>query len=125
LGSIVAANVLRAAPFAVFLPATSPPSVRVVRVAGIPVPSNPTGRFQIPADVTIEETGNIIFDIEARNIPPTTVVRLHLFSDNGPDQTVESTPLSEANNEGVSTATAEATLPTGFTQGLVRATWTP
>jgi hypothetical protein len=112
----------RATPYAVFLPSTPPPSLRVTSVAGIPVAANPTGSFTMP-DVTINSAVAVPVVIEAHNIPPGTIVQLHLFSDNGPDQIIDSPPL--AGTLATSAATASAVLPPGFSHGFVRATWSP
>jgi len=119
-------GVFIASPFAVFPnPAPSPtPSVRVVSVAGMPVPPSPTGSLTMP-DITISELTSVPLEIEARNIPPGTVVQLHIFSEanNGTGQVVNTTPLGGTMQ--LSTATATYTFPAGFSQGYVRATWTP
>jgi hypothetical protein len=114
-----AANVTTASPSNVFLPAF--PTVRVVSVAGVPVNQSPTGSFQMP-DVSINSASPVTVVIEARNIPVGTVVKLHLFSENGADQFVDTTPL--AGTSQTSTATASVVFPTGFSRGFVRATWT-
>jgi hypothetical protein len=107
-------------PFALFLP-TITPSVRVVSVDGKSVPSNPTGSFTMP-DITINKSVAVLVNIAANNIPPGTVVKLYISSENASDQTVDSTPL--AGTPTTSTATASVTLPPGFSRGFVRATWT-
>jgi hypothetical protein len=109
-----------ATPFNSFVP-TSPPSVRVVSVAGVPVSSSPTGSFAIP-DVTINSAAPVSFAIQAQNIPIGTVVQLQIFSETGPDLTVAASPL--AGTLAASTATASVALPSGFSRGIVRAIWT-
>jgi hypothetical protein len=118
-GNIPPSNATLASPFNVFLPILQ--SVRVVSVDGVPVNQSPTGSFEMP-DVTINSAAAVTVVIEARNIPLGTVVKLHLFSENGADQFVDSTPL--AGTPGTSTASASVVLPTGFTRGFIRATWT-
>ncbi len=106
-----------------FLPTANsgPSSVRAVRVNGVPLPPNPTGSFVMP-DVTINQATAVTVAIEAHNIPPGTVVNLFVSSENGPNQTVPSTLAGTIN---LSTATASVVLPPGYSQGFVRATWTP
>jgi hypothetical protein len=111
----------RATPFAVFLPA-SQPSVRVVSIAGTNLPVVPTGSFATP-DVTINSASAVTLNIEARNIPVGTVIKLHMYSENNADQIVDSTPL--AGTFAQSIATASVTVPSGFSRMYVRATWTP
>jgi hypothetical protein len=112
-----------ASPFAVLLPPPTPvPSVRVVSVAGVPVPPSPTSSITMP-DVTINTPVAVPLAIEARNIPPGTVVELHIYSETGTGQVVNATPL--VGTLALSTATATFTFPSGFSQGFVRATWTP
>jgi len=92
----------------------------VTSVAGEPVPTNPTGSFELP-DVSIDEGSATIVEIEAHYIPPGTVVQIHLFSLEAPDQVVDSTPL--AGTLETSTATASVVFPPGFTRGYPRAVW--
>jgi hypothetical protein len=91
-------------------------------VAGVSVASDPTGSFTTP-DVTFNAATAVPVVIEAHNIPPDTVVRLHLFSENGVDQIVNAPPL--AGTLAASTTTALAVFPVGFSRGFVRATWSP
>jgi hypothetical protein len=118
-----AALVIFSSPFGVFLPSTPPPSLQVTGVGGVPVPSSPTGSFTIP-DVIVNSSSPLVFNIQASNIPVTTpvTVTLILLSENGPDQILTSTPLS--GTLASSTATASATLPSGYSRGYVKATWT-
>jgi hypothetical protein len=116
-------TVIVGSPYKVFLPnETNFPALRVVSVAGIPVPLYLSGSFTVP-DVTLNESTAVNFTIEARNIPLNTIVRLQLYSEGGPDQIIDSSPLS--GTPELSTATASAVLPPGFSRGFVRATWTP
>lgn len=117
----VTGNFSRASPFGLFLETTAP-SVRVVRVAGEAVPPVPAASFVMP-DVTIVDGGIVVFEIEAENVPLGTIVKLHLFSENDLDQTVDSTPL--AGTEELSTATASLEVPPGFSRSFVRVTFEP
>lgn len=110
-----------ATPGIVFLPASAP-SVRVVRVAGVDVPENPTGSFTMP-DVAVDNVAAVVVEIEAQNVPVGTVVQLSIFSETGPRQMVESTPLE--GTEALSNATAVVTLPHGFSRFSVQANWVP
>ncbi len=69
------------------------------------------GTFEMP-DVTIMDGAAVPVAIEAKNVPLGTVVKLHLFAENGPDQIVDSTPL--AGTVALSTATASITIPLGL-----------
>ncbi len=109
-----------ASPFALFLPTTPAPAVRVVNIDGQPVPANPTGSFTVP-DVAINKATAVTVQIAASNIPPGTVVKLYISSENAPDQTIDSLPL--AGTLATSTATASVVLPPGFSRGFVHATW--
>jgi len=51
------------------------------------------------------------------------VVQLYVFSENAPDQIVNSTPL--AGTFDLSTAIITTTVPTGFSRMYVRSDWTP
>lgn len=97
--------------------------VSVTDAAGThPVSSTPTGSFTIP-DVTINDASPVSVEIGARNIPLGTVVQLHLFSDTGATEVVDSTPLAGTLEQSM--ATVNVTIPSGFSRGFVRATWQP
>src|SRR5439155_6701700 len=103
-----------------FLPSVAASSLQVVSVDGNHVASDPTGSFTMP-DVTFNAATAVPVLIEADNVPLGTIVKLHLFSENGPDQILDSSPL--AGTPEVSHATAFAVIPPGFSHGFVRATW--
>jgi hypothetical protein len=113
---------IKATPFGLFLPTTPAPFIRAVSVAGIPVPPYPSASFEFP-DVTLDRVAAVTVVIESRYVPPGTVVRLHVYSENGPGQIIESTPL--AGTLAQSTATASVVLPPGFSRGYVEAKWMP
>ena len=115
-------RIVTLSPNVIFLPTQMISSVRVVSIDGVPVPPNPTGSFLVP-DTIINKGGPVNLAIQAKNIPLGTVVKLHIFSETGVDQDINSSPL--AGTLGNSTATAQATLPSGFSRCFVRATWTP
>lgn len=122
IGAINATGALyTATPYGLFLSAAGLPAVRVVSIGGNPVATYPTGTFAVP-DVTVNSSGPLAVAISAANVPVGTVVTLQIFSENGPDQTILSTPL--AGTLAVSTATASVTLPSGFSKGFVKATFT-
>jgi len=104
-------------PSQVFVPATPPPSLRVVSVAGIPVNASP---FIFPS-VTINSPAPVVVNIEARNIPPGTIPRLFIFSESGADQMMPASPL--VGMFAASTSTVSITLPTGVSRGFVKALW--
>jgi hypothetical protein len=116
----VSGTLYTATPFGLFISPTGIPAVTVVSVGGNPVAPNPTGTFVIP-DVTVNSGGPLSFVIQGANVPVGTVVTLTIFSENGPDQTIQSTPL--AGTLAASTATASATLPSGFSKGFVKASF--
>ena len=98
------------------------PTVRVVSVAGVAVPTDPTGSFTAP-DLAINSTAPVTMVIAASNIPPGAVVTLTLLNENTGAQTVTSTAL--VGTLANSAATASATFSVGVTQVLVRSTFTP
>jgi hypothetical protein len=110
-----------ATPFGLFVTSTGIPSISVATVGGVAVPTNPTGTFTIP-DVTVNSNAPLTFAIKAANVPVGTVATVTIFSENGPDQTIQSTALAGA--LASSTATAAATLPSGFSKGFVKVTYT-
>ena len=113
---------VRATPFNRNLAPANLPSLRVVSVDGAPVPTDSSGSFTVP-DVTINKGTAVTVAVEARNIPVGTIVKLHLLSEGGSDQIVNTSPL--AGTAAQSTATASVVFPPGFSRGFVRAVWTP
>lgn len=111
----------RATPNGLYLTPLLNPSLRVVSVGGVPVATSPTGTFTVP-DVTVNSSAPLPVAIEASNVPIGTIVTLTIFTENAPDQIIQSTPL--AGSVALSTASAAVTLPTGFSKGFLRATFT-
>jgi hypothetical protein len=111
----------RGTPYNVPLPAGMP-SVRVTSIAGIAIAPSPTGETAAP-DATINQSGPVAVTIEAKNIPPGTVVQLRILSEAVQYFVVNAAPLQGTLE--FSTATASVTFPPGFSRGLVRATWNP
>ncbi|MGH8551230.1 MAG: hypothetical protein ACRERU_22005 [Methylococcales bacterium] len=109
------------APSNLFLP-TQQPSLAAISVDGSPVAVSPNGNFNFP-DTTINNASPVKVDIAAKFIPLGTIVKLYVYSENGPDQTINSSPLT--GTLAASTATATVTLPPGFSRGFLRAVWTP
>ena len=107
-------------PFNVFVNPVAP-SVRVTSVDGVSVAVTPMGSFQMP-DVTINNTGPVTVLLQANQIPVGTVINLQFYPQSGPFISVNSTPL--AGSLASSTATATVTLPSGFSRGLVVASFT-
>ncbi len=107
------------APKPVFYP-ESAPRVKLVRVDGIDVAVDPTGSFVMP-DVVINNAEEVTLEIEASNIPAGTVIELRLNGNEGEFQTLMSTPL--AGTIESSTATAAATIPSGFSTFFLTASW--
>ena len=104
------------------LPSGPPPSIRVIDVAGVALPTSPGGTFTVP-DATINQDTPAAINIQATNIPVGTVLTLHISSESGPDFTVLTTALT--GTLASSTASASATFPTGFSRGYIRGTWVP
>ncbi len=111
---------IRVSPFALFLPPNLP-RIRVVSADGQPVKADPTGSFSFP-DVAINKATAVPVVIEAQNIPAGTVAQLFIFSENGSDQIVNSSPLVTTTAPSLR-ATATVLLPPGFSRGFVRAKW--
>jgi hypothetical protein len=96
------------------------PSVRVVSVAGVPVPLVPSGSFAMP-DVTINQAMAVPLALEATNVPPGIVIQVYLISGSAPDQVVNSSPLTGTFQR--SSATASVKIPLGFSRGYVHVIW--
>jgi hypothetical protein len=105
---------------------TPPSSIRVTAIDGVPVPANLSGSFVL-ADVTISRNSPVNVDIQARGIPPGTVVTLQVYPQTPTDVLTINLPTAQATLIGTvesSTATATFTFPYGFSRGFVRASWT-
>lgn len=118
-GSFNATPFSRSTPFKLFVPINPPSSLRVSSIAGISINANP---FTFP-DVNINTSSPVTVQVEGRFIPIGTVVKLYVFSETGPDQTIDTTPLQGSFQQ--STASASVSLPPGGSRGFVRATWQP
>ena len=110
-----------ATPFKLFVTPSGIPALSAVSVGGVPVATSPTGTFTMP-DVTVNSAGPIDVAITAANVPIGTVVTLVTFSENGPDQTILSTPLVGTLASSTATATIPSLAP-GFSKGFVKATF--
>lgn len=111
----------RGTPYNVPLP-EGMPSVRVTSIAGTAIPLSPTGEAATP-DVTFDQAGPVAVTVEARNIPPGTVVQIRVQSEAAPEIVVNAPALQ--GTQQFSTTTANVTFPPGFSRGFVRATWSP
>ena len=72
-------------------------------------------------DFTIKQSSPVTVILEARFIPPGTVIDLEFFTKAGPPLMVATTPLQGTFE--LSRATAAVTFPTGSSRGQVKATW--
>jgi hypothetical protein len=99
-------------PFGLFLPPSPQGSVRVVSVGNTAVRSQ---------EFKISQAAPVSVVIEARYIPPGTVVQLEFFPENGPSRVVETTPLEGTFQ--LSRATASITISGRSSSVQVRAVW--
>ncbi len=114
-------RVVPLSPNAVIAP-TPIPTVRVISIGGQAVPSVPTGDL-VPPDVTIDTDMLVELIVEVENVAVTGNLVLRISQDTGPDQTVSASYLS--GDETMSTWSASAFFPHGFSRVLARATWSP
>jgi hypothetical protein len=106
-------------PFGLFLPPNPPPSVRVVSINGLP-PRHNDRAANVPA-LSINQATPVTLAIEARFLPPGTIIELALFSEDGSRQTVKTTPLQGTLD--LSVAEASVVFPTGLSHCYVKASW--
>jgi hypothetical protein len=116
--SIVTANWTKTVPYALNLPATPTPSIKVTTINGQPINSNP---FTFP-DTTINTTSPVPITIQAQYVPVGTIAKIYIFSEAGPDQVINIGPLTGP-DQTLTTATANITYPPGGSRGFVKATW--
>jgi hypothetical protein len=107
-------------PFKLFLPPDSPPSIRVVAIDGSAFSSNATEPSGLPKTI-MSHTKAVVLTLEARRVKPGTVIKVHLYSTDGDDRTVESTPL--VGTLELSRATATMAIPRGFSHLAFDANW--
>jgi hypothetical protein len=108
-----------AAPVNTFLPTTGPPSITIASINGINISQPPTGNLATP-DAIINTSAPVQMTIQAKFIPPGTIITLHVFSDNNTDQAVQTTPLAGTLQSSTATANVH---PSGFSLQFVKATW--
>jgi hypothetical protein len=111
----------RGVPSSIFLPEI-PLSLRVASIASAPAPATPGGAFTSP-DVTINSASAVDVTIEAKGIPPGTVVTLVVLPETGIDVVTDSPPLTGTLQQ--SSTTVSVTVPPGYSRMYVRAKWTP
>jgi hypothetical protein len=99
-------------PFGLFLPPDPAPSVRVVSIDGV-APKN--------SEFSVNRASAVTVVVEARHVPPGTVVELQFVSENNAAQTVSTTPL--VGTLDLSRAIARVTFARGPSHGLVKAVW--
>jgi hypothetical protein len=116
----ISGNYTTGSPVNSYVPTGVPGSVQVTSIAGVPLPPNPTGSFDVP-DTVINNGGPVTIQITAHGVPVGTVANVYLLSLEGSDQTIAASPL--VGTQQTSTATATATFPSGLSRGYVRAKW--
>jgi hypothetical protein len=130
--NIVRGNFTYGSPLSSFVPSTPPPTLQVLSVDGQTVATEPTGSFDL-ADVTINNSAAVEIRIQARNVPVVsgsnntpTVPTLFLSSLEGRDLVLDASKGMTAlsGDFASSIATVSAVLPSGFSRGYVRASWT-
>jgi hypothetical protein len=110
----------QAAPGALFIP-NQAVSIQVLSVGGIPLPGEPSGTFTSP-DVVINTGSPVPVAIQTSGIPPGTVLTLHIYSEDGTTQTVQTNALQGTLQSA--TATANVTFPPDLSLGYLSASWT-
>ena len=105
-------------PFKVLTPVTQgQPAIKVSTISGVAINANP---FSFP-DITINSSSPVTVNVAAQNIPVGTVPKILIYSEFGPDQTVNCSALQGTLQ--ASTCSASITFPTGGTRGFVKANW--
>jgi hypothetical protein len=103
-------------PFALNLPTTPPPVIKVTSINGIAINANP---FSFP-DATINSPTPVPVVINATNMPANASVTMYLLSDTQANQAI---PITLQGTSASSTATVQVTFPSNGTRGFVKATW--
>ena len=108
----------KSVPYALNLPSTPTPSIKVAILNGQEINANP---FTFP-DVTLTGGSQVPITVEARYVPVGTVAKIYIFSEAGPDQVINIGPLT-GNDYTLTTAFTTITYPPGGSRGYVKATW--
>lgn len=98
----------------VFLRESVTPSVRVLSVAGVSAPTDPSAGFQQPADLVVG-TPNVEVLVECRNVPTNATVKIHFRSAQG-DAMSTVTATLQSGDATLSTWIASGSL--GTSQGF-------
>jgi hypothetical protein len=105
------------------LPGTVPhPTLRLTAMNGAPLPARPAALFSA-ADVEIDTAEPVTLGIEARHVPPGTIVRVLLLNETSYVATVDSGPL--VGTLELSTASITVNVDQGFSRVLAHALWSP
>ena len=99
-------------PLGLFLPPDPPASVRIVSVDGV--------EWGLSSG-TIHRSASVAVVVEARFIPPGTVIQLEFFSESGVVHAVSTTPLEGTLER--SHATASVVFPSGLSHSQARVAW--
>ena len=93
---------------------TNAPTIRIVSIAGIAPPNNPTGSLQSGPDVIMpaNQANPVSVALAASNIPLGTTLQVTLTPENGARISTQSTALT--GSLAASTATASVTIPDGI-----------
>ena len=106
----------------IFLPASnSIAKVRAVKVGGVSVPLSPTGSFVVP-DVAINQSGAVVVEIKASNIPLGTLVNLEIDNETLGNVSYNSTGLTGTLADSSATVTLNP-FPSGYSYVFVHAKW--
>lgn len=105
--------------FALFLPPSPEPTVHIVSINGVPIDEGaPT---EHATAISINQATPVLLAIEARFIPPGTIIELELFSEDGSRRKVRTTPLQGTLD--LSKAETTVIFPTGLSHCHVKASW--
>ncbi len=95
-------------------PPSSYATLRVVAVAGVPVPEDPTPTFALPAEVMLQEHGPVTIDLQATNMPTDWSVTLRMVRIAGSDTTVAAQLVGGSQSASSWSAVVESLVPEGF-----------
>lgn len=122
IGSTIgASSIVSLVPSTVLLTDVQLAILRIVSVAGMPVPANPGGST-INADVVFTAATNVDIVIESSEIVPGTVIEVGIQNQTEGTQSITSPPL--AGSLASSSTTVNATIPPGISRITTKATWT-
>ena len=100
------------------------PTIVAVELGGETVPEDPRPKLSFPTDVQLDDAGTYTLNIEALNVPQSSVVTVRLIPVSGDESVVQATYVSDGDDPDETLWEAEVDLSGGFSTVQVYASLT-